>query len=518
MRALFLMLVTLLAATPASGGGRQPGARWTRFATPEQAGWSTERLRQAGFFAESIGSRGFLLIADGAIVSSWGDVESRFPCASIRKPFLGALYGIHVAEGRIDPRSSLARLGIDDIEPALTAAEKEATILDLLTARSGVYHTAAFESESSMRARPERGSHAHGTFWYYNNWDFNALATIFEKRTGTRLFEEFERRIARPIGMEDFRAERHGYYLYERDRSEHPAYLFRMNALDMARFGQLYLDRGRWRGRQVVPENWVAESTREHTRASDDDGFGYLWWLLGDEFREYGAFAAEGAGTQLIVVMPKINAVFVHVANNFERETVPRHKALDLLRHVLAAREGTAKTGARLVPFERRAAPKRAVRVRPDVLRRYAGDYTMPGGMRLRVDLRGNELVVETRIGRFALIPRSDRDFVVEDMNQPVMFASAGSGQPIELVIEPLWLRGAQALIRKGEAREAVEVLSRLAAYLPGSAAVHESLGDACLAGADRARAAASYRESLRLEPGRRGVDEKLRKLAEGTP
>jgi CubicO group peptidase (beta-lactamase class C family) len=53
--------------------------------------------------------------------------------------------------------------------------------------------------------RPKRHSHAPGTFWYYNNWDFNAFGTIFEQETGTKIFEEFDRRIAKPLQMEDFK-------------------------------------------------------------------------------------------------------------------------------------------------------------------------------------------------------------------------------------------------------------------------------------------------------------------------
>ena len=52
--------------------------------------------------------------------------------------------------------------------------------------------------------RPARGSHAPGTFRYYNNWDFNVLGTIFEKRTGLKIGEAFYQRIAKPIGMQDF--------------------------------------------------------------------------------------------------------------------------------------------------------------------------------------------------------------------------------------------------------------------------------------------------------------------------
>jgi CubicO group peptidase (beta-lactamase class C family) len=52
--------------------------------------------------------------------------------------------------------------------------------------------------------RPKRHSLAPGTFWYYNNWDLNALGKIFEQETGTRIFEEFDQRIAGPLQMEDF--------------------------------------------------------------------------------------------------------------------------------------------------------------------------------------------------------------------------------------------------------------------------------------------------------------------------
>jgi CubicO group peptidase (beta-lactamase class C family) len=82
------------------------------------------------------------------------------------------------------------------------------------------------------RRRPARGSHAPGTFWYYNNWDFNVLGTILRKATGEDTFEAVERHIAQPIGMEHFTA-RDGKYAYER-ASEHPAYRMFMSARDLA--------------------------------------------------------------------------------------------------------------------------------------------------------------------------------------------------------------------------------------------------------------------------------------------
>jgi len=65
--------------------------------------------------------------------------------------------------------------------------------------------TALYETPAMARARPPRGSHAPGTFWYYNNWDFNVLGTIYERATGTGIYDALDRLIAKPIGMQDYR-------------------------------------------------------------------------------------------------------------------------------------------------------------------------------------------------------------------------------------------------------------------------------------------------------------------------
>ena len=127
----------------------------------------------------------------------------------------------------------------------------------------------------------ERGSHAPGTFWYYNNWDFNALGTIFDQETGQEsVYQAFQAWVADPIGMQDLDIERLSY-AYE-PQSIHPYYGFRISARDLARFGQLYLQDGAWQGRQVVPAEWVAESTVPYSRTGQSgtySGYGYMWWI-----------------------------------------------------------------------------------------------------------------------------------------------------------------------------------------------------------------------------------------------
>ena len=134
-----------------------------------------------------------------------GDVEHKSNLHSCRKSLLNSLIGIAIAEGKINPDETLDNLGIDDNKPSLTKEEKRATVRDLLEARSGVYHPTVYETKGMEEEKPARGSHAPGTFWYYNNWDFNTLGFIYEKATGERIFNAFYRRIAQPIGMQDFK-------------------------------------------------------------------------------------------------------------------------------------------------------------------------------------------------------------------------------------------------------------------------------------------------------------------------
>src|SRR5262245_15155017 len=225
-----------------------PAQEWQTAPSPEAVGWSTAKLAEARAFAEKIGSAAVMIVQGGVVIDAWGETARKFHCHSMRKSLLSALIGIHVHAGHIDMATTLEALGIDDNAPALTPTEKRATITDLLKARSGVYHPAVAETEWMKARRPARGSHFPCTFWYYNNWDFNALGTIFEQTSGTHIYTEFKRRIAEPLQMQDYDITDFGYV--GGSDSLHPAYNFRMTARDLARFGLLFLRQGRWQETQ----------------------------------------------------------------------------------------------------------------------------------------------------------------------------------------------------------------------------------------------------------------------------
>lgn len=321
---VFVVLLALAACAPpanwapsdGASEGVHPGEVWQKAETPEQIGWSSEKLAVARAYSERIGSAAVMIVDDGIVVDAWGDITREYQCHSMRKSLLNALIGIHVDEGHIDLSKTMEDLGIDDNEPSLTPAEKQATVGDLIKARSGIYHPALAESASMKASRPARYSHAPGTFWYYNNWDFNALGTIFEQETGTKMFEEFDRRIAEPLQMEDFEVDDCRYETGP--DSIHPVYPFRMSSRDLARFGLLFLYEGRWRDQQIIPADWVHESTATHSVIGPDSGYGYMWWtgVKGGLFpnvqvKEHSFYAAGYRG-HYVIVLPYRNLVIVH--------------------------------------------------------------------------------------------------------------------------------------------------------------------------------------------------------------
>jgi CubicO group peptidase (beta-lactamase class C family) len=292
-----------------------PASCWERANRPEDLGWSSDILnKEIATAFEKSGAAALMIVTDGQVVLELGNTANNYRAHSMRKSLMSALYGLYISDGEIEASRTLADLGIDDIVP-LTETEKKATVLDLLQARSGVYIPAAGEAQSMREDRPKRGSHEPGSFWYYNNWDFNALGTILGQETGESFYQAFDQRIAQPVGMQDFAPERL-LYTYEYWLSQHPYYGTRISARDLARFGQLFLQEGAWQGTQVVPSDWVAASTTVHSSTGDRgtySGYGYMWWIAAkdDGAIKKGSYAASGYGGHTLEVLPDLNTVIV---------------------------------------------------------------------------------------------------------------------------------------------------------------------------------------------------------------
>jgi CubicO group peptidase (beta-lactamase class C family) len=81
-----------------------------------------------------------------------------------------------------------------------------------------------------------------------------------------------------------------------------------LRSRDLLKLGQLYLQHGRWRGRQIVPASWVRESTTRHVSIPGGYAYGYLWWV---NTGPHGGFAAQGFAGQVVAVYPRLDLVVV---------------------------------------------------------------------------------------------------------------------------------------------------------------------------------------------------------------
>jgi CubicO group peptidase (beta-lactamase class C family) len=330
----------------------------------------------------------------GRIILACGDVRRKFEAYSVRKSLVSGLYGTAVARGEINLDFTLADLAIDEKTP-LTPVELSATIRQVISARSGVYLPAAYGA-SQDRRRPGRGSHAPGTHWFYNNWDFNIAGVVYEKATGENLYQSFGRRLARPLGMEDWNTA-DGFLAYEPTKSLHPAHTFRISTRDLARFGQLYLQQGKWAGRQILPADWVTESTRPHTDDGDGTGYGYMWWTYqaGSSFTarypnlgKHTFYRALGSGEQGLWVIPGADLVVVHRADTDHNRRVASEDHWTLVESILAASRTEPMPKPALQPLQPTAMstqlPPLAIpehrRVDEKALNQYLGEYDLAPG------------------------------------------------------------------------------------------------------------------------------------------
>jgi CubicO group peptidase (beta-lactamase class C family) len=413
---------------------QNPSRDWRCYRTPEDAGWSSAKLSE---ICRNGNVASLFLVYDGKVVFTYGDYGRRFKIHSVRKSILSALYGLAVHEGKIDPNRSLKELKVDDKTP-LTESEKTARIMDLLKSRSGVYLPAASESANQRRERPERNSHPAGAYFYYNNWDFNVLGTIYRQETGEDLFEAFRRRISRQLGMEDFRP-LDGCYDFE-DTSAHPAYNFKMSARDLARFGQLFLQDGRWGGRQIIPEAWVKASTASESRTNEDNivtgdkvGYGYLWWTI-ENYKGFKIFYAAGTYGQRIVVVPALKIVLVTQANSYIPEGISDVDFVidDVL---FKSRVSEARPNPSFVALEA-PAEVRALKLTAEEQQKYCRDYA-DGDTAFRIE-RDDRLLVLTGFHffyRFPLIPVTVNLLYADDIDVYIFLQRDVRGFPIKAEI-----------------------------------------------------------------------------------
>jgi CubicO group peptidase (beta-lactamase class C family) len=185
-----------------------PGAEWTQ-TTPESVGYSSAKLEALRGWVKTQDTSSMMVMVQGRVIFSYGDVSQTSKVASVRKSVLGMLYGKYVADDTIDLDKTVKQLGLDDTDPFLPM-EANATLVQLLASRSGIYLPVLKTPPETLpgwdqgKYMPPRGSEYPGTHYVYNNWDFNAAGTAFEKVTHKDMFQAIQTDLAVPIGMQDY--------------------------------------------------------------------------------------------------------------------------------------------------------------------------------------------------------------------------------------------------------------------------------------------------------------------------
>ena len=326
--ATLLILSSCISARAQDKQPSNPGTDWVSV-SPETEGFSSARLAVLRAWLKTEPTNAMMVVANGKVIFSYGDVSHITKINSIRKSILSMLLGKYVVSGKLDMYKTVQQLGLDDKIP-YTPLEQKATLEQLMAGRSGIYRDPPGDEATSQQ--PPRGSVYPGTYFSYNNWEFDATGAAFEKITGQNIYDALQTDLAIPLGMQDFHRELQ-HKQPPGPASNFPEYAMYLSARDMARIGLLMLNDGTWNGKQILDANWVRYTTSILTpweemeppvlrlRGNPDRwGFGSGWWVWdaapfpGNLYETpfQGAYEARGTGGQFITVIPAKGLVLIH--------------------------------------------------------------------------------------------------------------------------------------------------------------------------------------------------------------
>ena len=246
---------------------------------------------------------------------------------SISKSVVGLLYGIALAEGKVPPPDQ----PLVDQFPAykdLTAdpQRRRMMIAHALSMTLGtdwnedLPYSDPRNGEYAMEMAPDRYRFvldrpfvaAPGSRWNYNGGATAVLGHLIAQGVGKPLLEYAREKLFDPLGIRDaeWTAGTNG---------EAAASGLRMRPRDLARLGQLVLERGRWGERQLVPADWLDQSFAPHAHAEEGLDYGYQWWLGRLSGSGQPWIAGFGNGGQRVIVVPGLHLVVAITAGNYNQ-------------------------------------------------------------------------------------------------------------------------------------------------------------------------------------------------------
>ena len=282
MHSLLKLLILVGLAMPA------PTGEWTT-ATPESQGISSEKLALARDFLAQQNTRAALVVRHGRIVAEWywdgSGPDSEFDTFSTTKSVFGTAIGLLVDDGKLKLEDPAWRW----IPEWQQDGRKAITIFHLINMISGLSSRAPADLEKDdkrlMRVLQQPLLYAPGTKYEYNSYAYDCLSTIVRQVSGMEASEFLRRRLFDPIGI------KHASFGFFKGRTEPSGYLH-LSARDGARFGYLFLQNGRWNGRQIISPSWVQKVSRPSNEVNPHCS--YLWWVNSTGYSEEKTLTPHG--------------------------------------------------------------------------------------------------------------------------------------------------------------------------------------------------------------------------------
>ena len=281
-------------------------------------------------------SDGLIVLQNGDLIyeNYWQGNSQNQPHISwsVAKSFLSALIGIAYHDGLIEDLNDPITKYLEDFQATGYA---NIPVKDILQMSSGIIFNedyADYNSDinkfaralaqgTSMRdfAKKLENGKEPGTFNHYVSIDTQMLAMLLEEVTGKTVSQNLEEKIWTKIGMEN-----DAYYMVDDTGMEWALGGLNATLRDYAKFGLLYLNKGAWNGKQIVPEDWVnaSHSLKEpHLQPGDNElssntwGYGYQWWVPGFPETDY---LAAGIYNQYIYIDPITKVVIAKTSSNYK--------------------------------------------------------------------------------------------------------------------------------------------------------------------------------------------------------
>ncbi|MDX1995268.1 MAG: serine hydrolase [bacterium] len=314
-------------------------------ATPESQGIASAAVLRLVEALESQTNElhSLMLLRHGSVVAEgwWSPYLPEQPhiVFSLSKSFTASAVGLAVSEGYFTLESPVLSFFPDEAPVDASDFLQAMCVRHLLSMSTG--HTV--DTWSNMFGRPDgnwiRGffevpvTQPPGTFFLYNTGATYMLAAIVERTTRMTVLDYLEPRLFAPLGI-------HGASWQQSPEGITMGGIgLSLKTEDIARFGQLYLQKGRWQGKQLLPESWVEEATAIQSINGDDpdsdwaQGYGFQFWRC-----RHGAYRGDGVFGQYCIVMPEQDAVLAITGgvDLFEMQ-----KPLDLIWEILLPAMGS---------------------------------------------------------------------------------------------------------------------------------------------------------------------------------